>query len=1082
MAARVPPKSTAGKFLALSNIVGEPVPKSVKERQYTLEVDEGKTNWMKVTEEKLKELVSGEGGVLEYLNTINCEVINVPRDLPLEEMKAAALSIYNPFATRAVAITAEERHPLQPFGWCAGYCPVTFSRNYVLAPGKEEFMAMYKGKLFKCLGEEEHKAFIADPLSFEPKLRHPITGITIPPPPCIMLQGAVGAGKTSHATALSLALGIPVLNLQSELVAIPPPPPPPAAAPPPPPPKPPRPPKLDEEGNPIPKLDEEGNPMVDEAGQPIFEEEEEPEEEEEAAPAAEEAEEVEEPGMEDFVKVLKEKLSHEPYKSRGVILEGEPLGAEAIAFFFKLKLYPDIIVKMNVTEDICVDRIYKPPPPTIPKEPPAPYKDEEGNEVVPEPEEEVPLPEKEELVDAIKAEREAMVAAMDEMDETLEAEGIPVAVINASRSFKIVSYNLQKALRKYTNVRDGLLSSMQHLTRKEAADLIQSGHKALTSCSFKSCMKIKEAHQTQRPPLNAIGDVLDYPLRLGHYIHFHASEQERAEFCADVSKWSFGPGAPAKVVPSIFVCGPPSSGRSTLARALARDFECVRLSLARILERAVQGTSALGKRISDKLVAGGMIEDEEVIAALKMRIESGDCIKRGWVLDGFPNTAKQAQLMETVGITAQKVFFCEVSAEEIERRAAKKYDTLRESPNETRVVTVPDPKDSKEKAEEEERPMRTVTKPFPKFDHTKVLEQKMAIWRREESDLRCVFSTPRDNVHNIDTSRSKFWVHNQCQHIVANCVQRRQAYVRAIGRGEAAKVADLGGWIWFQHLEDRLGKFGRYCPVSLHSREELCFMPGNKLDYVAEYHGKFYVMAGPAELDAFIQSPSQYLAGSLPVHLPRRLTENEVDAVDARELELDGYCPVRLALGPPTRGPKHARAVRGQNNLMVEYAEKKFQLSDADALSQMMRTPWRFASEQLSKKLPPPSWSADPAYINKLPMLGYLEQTVVDVLTAGLTELGVVKPKYPFLSNKESALKYLALYLKAQNPRNQKDEHIAEKFHTRFKEFNEHCELLEVLKTPWAESGMEEEEYLQKANQYDQIKKNGTKGLSKFIS
>ena len=43
---------------------------------------------------------------------------------------------------------------------------------------------------------------------------------------------------------------------------------------------------------------------------------------------------------------------------------------------------------------------------------------------------------------------------------------------------------------------------------------------------------------------------------------------------------------------------------------------------------------------------------------------------------------------------------------------------------------------------------------------------------------------------------------------------------------------------------------------------------------------------------------------------------------------------------------------------------------------------FRFASQQLPKKLPPPPEKM-PAYdVNKLPMLGYLEQTVVDVLTA----------------------------------------------------------------------------------------------------
>ena len=48
-------------------------------------------------------------------------------------------------------------------------------------------------------------------------------------------------------------------------------------------------------------------------------------------------------------------------------------------------------------------------------------------------------------------------------------------------------------------------------------------------------------------------------------------------------------------------------------------------------------------------------------------------------------------------------------------------------------------------------------------------------------------------------------------------------------------------------------------------------------------------------------------------------------------------------------------------------------------------------------------------------MLGYMEQTVAHLITKSLTAVGLARPKYPFLSTQESALIYLALYLKANN-------------------------------------------------------------------
>ncbi len=50
-------------------------------------------------------------------------------------------------------------------------------------------------------------------------------------------------------------------------------------------------------------------------------------------------------------------------------------------------------------------------------------------------------------------------------------------------------------------------------------------------------------------------------------------------------------------------------------------------------------------------------------------------------------------------------------------------------------------------------------------------------------------------------------------------------------------------------------------------------------------------------------------------------------------------------------------------------------------------------------------------------MLGFMEQTCAELLSQAFTAVGLRRPKYPYQSCTRSALNYIALYLKANNPK-----------------------------------------------------------------
>jgi len=77
-----------------------------------------------------------------------------------------------------------------------------------------------------------------------------------------------------------------------------------------------------------------------------------------------------------------------------------------------------------------------------------------------------------------------------------------------------------------------------------------------------------------------------------------------------------------------------------------------------------------------------------------------------------------------------------------------------------------------------------------------------------------------------------------------------------------------------------------------------------------------------------------------------------------------------------------------------------------------MKTPWKYSNLELPIKLPPP---INPMNVKGLPIIGYLEQQVADILNQSLLSLAKSRPKYPFLDPVRSAAKFLYMDLKGRS-------------------------------------------------------------------
>ncbi len=95
----------------------------------------------------------------------------------------------------------------------------------------------------------------------------------------------------------------------------------------------------------------------------------------------------------------------------------------------------------------------------------------------------------------------------------------------------------------------------------------------------------------------------------------------------------------------IIMLGAPGAGKGTQAKMIAEKYKVPHISTGDIFRANIKNGTELGKKAKEYMDKGQLVPDELTVEILLDRVAQDDC-KNGYVLDGFPRTIPQADVLD----------------------------------------------------------------------------------------------------------------------------------------------------------------------------------------------------------------------------------------------------------------------------------------------------------------------------------------------------------------------------------------------------------------------------------------------------